>query len=190
MTFQISYTVLAATATIIAILLISNVLILRWFLSAAGILRAQRFEDRFREAIINAGNLFGQTIAGAYAKFDACEGRVRSLENDLRLAAERFRDLTPAGVQRALDRKVDIAAEEKAKQYKSAVDAAALEIELYRLWLRALTGGGTDLSKAAQKGYPKSLPDDLAGRLDAWCDQRRTQPRGRDQRRPGGGPEL
>lgn len=190
MTFQVSYTILSIAASLIALLLISNALIVRWFLSAAGILRAERFERRFREIIGGAADTFAGTINTAYSKFDHYEGRVRSIESDLRAAAERFRDLTPATVQKALERKVELAAEEKAKHYKSVADAAALEIDLYRLWIRALTGGSNDLSKAAQRGYPRSLPDDLAGRLDAHCDQRRTEPKGRDQRRPGRGPEL
>jgi hypothetical protein len=65
----------------------------------------------------NAANTFGTIIQGAVANVGEMEERVGSLESSLRTAAERFAAMTPAGVQRALDRKVEIAAEEKAKAY-------------------------------------------------------------------------
>ena len=181
MTFHIPESMFFAGVGMIAVLAISNLLILKWFIGAAGILRAQKLEDRIKVTMGRAAEAFSNELQRAGAKFDETEDRILVLEKRLHESAQTFRNLTPPTVQAALDTKVQLAAEELTRTHRANALAKDSAAKTCHLWLKAALGGPSDAQKAAALGYPADLPNDLIILLDLFCDQRRLRVKGRNR---------
>lgn len=186
MTLHVPYEVFFVVCAAIAIISIAGLFAIKWFISAAGIARAEKLEDRIKATMAQSAHSFEAAITSAFSKFEHMEERILTLEKRLHESAQTFRNLTPATVEAALEKKVHLVAEELVAKYREEARIAQDAFRIYKLWLRALLGGPTDVQKAAAEGFPPNLPADLVTLLELFCDQRRIRVKGRN--RNGGNP--
>jgi hypothetical protein len=100
---------------------------------------------------------------------------VLELIQQLQTVHDGIQNLVPADMRNALHRVAMLHAKDMTEKYLDQLKEAGAKIELYQLWLRAMTGGPSDISCAARRGFPVGMPEDLAGRLEAEVSKRRGQ---------------
>lgn len=182
-TFHVSLDIVLIALALIVLLVGSLAGGLWWLVRA---LRECRLGDTVRES---ARTLKAATTAAAAEVSSATEAHaVGALElvRELRAVQDGISNLAPASIRDALSRVAKLHAKEMTEEYRRTAQDALQTVANYQLWLRGLTGGPGELSRAATQGYPKGLPEDLAGRLDAVVSQRRMSVKGRQEPTSGG----
>jgi hypothetical protein len=97
---------------------------------------------------------------------------VLELVRQLKSVQDDISNLAPDEVRTALTRVAKLHAKDMTEGYLDKLKASKEKIDLYQLWLKALTGNQSELGQAARRGFPEEMPEALAGRIEAVIAQR------------------
>ncbi|MBK8158544.1 MAG: hypothetical protein IPK59_07160 [Rhodospirillaceae bacterium] len=168
-TFQLSlFTILIALAIIAA--LVASLAFGLWYL-----FRMLRF-GQYKQAVASGTDALKEVTAEAAETVRKATSdnndAVLELVRQLQTVREGIENLAPADIRTALDRLAKLHAKDMTEGYLDRLKKMKEKIDLYQIWLRALTGGQNELSQAARRGFPEEMPEDLAGRIEGLVSQR------------------
>jgi hypothetical protein len=170
-------TVIAA----LAVALLCFTLMVRWFISAMGIVRAERLERRINSLLTAAGNDFAELVRAEGKRLGEVRELVRTYAAQIESVADRIHQMTPADIRQALAAKAKFLADEQSRAARAAQAKAEAEAKRTRAWLSAVSGASpAEMAEVGRLGYGDDFEDDLKGRLDVWAARNRVTVAGRD----------
>ena len=170
-------TVIAA----LAVALLCFTLMVRWFIGAMGIVRAERLERRINNLLTAAGHDFAELVRAEGKRLGEVRELVRTYATQIESVADRIHQMTPADIRQALAAKAKFLADEQSAKARAAQAKAEAEAKRTRAWLSAATGASSaEMAEVGRLGYGEDFEDDLKGRLDVWAARNRVNVTGRD----------
>jgi hypothetical protein len=174
LTFHVPLALAVAAISVVGVLLIAFTLMVRWFIGAMGIMRAERLEVRLAELLAAQNREFQSAMQGLVTSMGETEGRVRELGMELKAASARVAALTPPGIRKAVEAQINWLGEQLAAAARAEEQTAKVNSHRSRAWIRALAGGSTaEIAEVARLGYGDDFEDDLKGRLDVCAARQR-----------------
>ncbi|WP_303981575.1 hypothetical protein [Dongia mobilis] len=141
-------------ATIIAVLAILALIAVSLGVGLYCLLRAYRL-GQFKNAVDESKEEIRKATTEAVKAIKAATAsnseQVLELVEQLQDVREGIRHLAPHDIQDALNRVAKLHAKDMTEKYLDQLKEMATRIELYQLWLRALTGGPRDIDRAAMR---------------------------------------
>ena len=181
LTLHMPMALLITVIAALAVALLCFTLMVRWFIGAMGIVRAERLERRINNLLTVAGNDFAEIVRAEGKRLGEVRELVRTYAAQIESVADRIHQMTPADIRQALAAKAKFLADEQSRAAREAQTKAEAEAKRARAWLSAASGASqAEMAEVGRLGYGEDFEDDLKGRLDVWAARNRVNVTGRD----------
>lgn len=181
LTLHVPMPLLITVIAALAVAFLCFTLIVRWFIGALGIVRAEGLERRINALLTAAGNDFAELVRAEGKRLGEVRELVRTYAEQIESVANRIHQMTPADIRQSLAAKAKLMADEQSRAARQAQSKAEAEAKRTRAWLSAATGASlAEMAEVGRLGYGEDFEDDLKGRLDVWAARNRVNVMGRD----------